>query len=46
VIARRNEETTADGKAEFDAIAKRMRLTWKAWQGEDSLREIVCGEPE
>jgi hypothetical protein len=45
VIARRDEETTAEGKAEFDAIAKRMRAAWKDWQGEDSLHEMAFGEP-
>jgi hypothetical protein len=46
VIARRDEETTRDGKADFDATSKRMRHAWKNWQGEDSLHEMAFGEPE
>ena len=45
VIAKRDAETTEPGKAEFQTIAKRLRASWKTWQGEDSLHEMAFGEP-
>ena len=45
VIAKRDQETTELGKAEFQTIAKRLRASWKTWQGEDSLHEMAFGEP-
>ena len=35
---------TREGRTEFDAIARRLRSEWKAWQGEDSLYEMAFGE--
>jgi hypothetical protein len=35
---------TDPGRAEFRAIALRLRREWKAWQGEDSLHEMAFGE--
>ena len=45
VIAKRDAEATDLGKAEFQTIAKRLRASWKTWQGEDSLHEMAFGEP-
>ena len=45
IIAQRDAETTPEGKAEFEAIAQRLKKQWAAWQGEDSLYEMAFGEP-
>jgi len=45
MIAMRNAETTALGKADCAEIARLMRARWAAWQGEDSLHSMAFGEP-
>jgi hypothetical protein len=45
MIAQRDGQKTQQGKAEFEAIASRLRQAWKDWQGEDSLHEMAFGEP-
>jgi hypothetical protein len=45
VIARLEAEQTELGKAEFRAIAQRLRQMWAEWQGEDCLYEMAFGEP-
>jgi hypothetical protein len=46
VMAQLNAATSEVDKFEFRTIATRMRVEWKAWQGEDSLHEMAFGEPE
>jgi hypothetical protein len=45
VIAQLEAERTELGKAEFGAVAQRLRQLWTEWQGEDSLHEMAFGEP-
>jgi hypothetical protein len=45
VMARRDEEKTSLGKAEFDVIARRMRAAWKEVHGDDDLHKMAFGEP-
>jgi len=45
VIALLETEQTELGKAEFRAVAQRMRTMWTEWQGEDCLYEMAFGEP-
>jgi hypothetical protein len=45
VIAQLAAEQTDLGKAEFRAIAERLRNLWTEWQGDDSLHEMAFGEP-
>ena len=45
VIAQLEAERTDLGKAEFQAIAERLRQIWTEWQGEDSLHEMAFSEP-
>jgi hypothetical protein len=45
VMAKLEAERTDLGKAEFRAIAQRLRSLWAEWQGEDSLHEMTFGEP-
>lgn len=45
VIAEIEAQTTEPGKAELQAIAKRLRAEWADWHGEDSLHEMAFGEP-
>jgi len=44
IVADREAEPSALGKADCDAIAQRMRSRWRDWQGEDSLHEMTFGE--
>jgi hypothetical protein len=44
VLARLYAEETEAGRAELDSIAKRLRVAWKSWQGDDSLHEMTFGE--
>jgi hypothetical protein len=30
---------------EWQGVARRLRQTWRDWQGEDSLHEMAFGEP-
>jgi hypothetical protein len=46
VIANLETDRTDLGKAEFQAVAQRLRNLWAEWQGEDSLHEMAFGEPE
>ena len=46
VMTKLDAERTDLGKAEFRAIAQRLRNLWAEWQGEDSLHEMAFGEPE
>lgn len=46
VIARRDAATAKPRRTERDTKAKRLRESWKKWQGEDSLHEMAFGEPE
>jgi hypothetical protein len=46
VMAVLGAERTDLGKAEFRAVARRLRGLWAEWQGEDSLHEMAFGEPE
>jgi hypothetical protein len=45
VITQLEAERTELGKAEFRAVAQRLRRLWAEWQSEDSLHEIAFGEP-
>jgi hypothetical protein len=45
VIAQLDAEQTELGKAEFRAVAQRLRKLWAEWQGEDCLYEMAFGEP-
>jgi len=45
VIVQLEAERTDLGKAEFRAVAQRLRQLWTEWQGEDSLHEMAFGEP-
>jgi hypothetical protein len=45
VIEKLESATDEPGKAEWHGVAKRMRLAWREWQGEDSLHEMAFGEP-
>jgi hypothetical protein len=45
VMALLDAERTDLGKAEFRAIAQRLRNLWAEWQGEDSLHGTGFGEP-
>jgi hypothetical protein len=38
VIARLESTANEPGMAEWRGVARRMRLAWRDWQGEDSLR--------
>lgn len=44
LIRRRDAATTKAAKAKLTATAKRLRATWKKWQGEDSLHEMAFEE--
>jgi hypothetical protein len=44
IVAERNNEPSALGKADCDGIARRMRAGWREWQGEDSLHETAFCE--
>ena len=46
VMINLDAERTDLGKAEFRAVAQRLRNLWAEWQGEDSLHEMAFGEPE
>jgi hypothetical protein len=46
IMAELEIERTELGRAEFRAIAERLRSLWAEWQGEDSLHEMAFGEPE
>jgi hypothetical protein len=46
VMAEPDAERTDLGKAEFGAVAQRLRNLWAEWQGQDSLHEMAFGEPE
>jgi hypothetical protein len=46
VIDQLDAERTDLGKAEFQAIAQRLRSLWAEWRGEDTLHEMAFGEPE
>ena len=45
VIIQLEAEPTELGKAEFRAVAQRLRKLWTEWQGKDSLHEMAFGEP-
>jgi hypothetical protein len=46
VITKRESATDTWNRAEFESLARRMRLAWSEWQGEDSLHEMAFGEPD
>ena len=46
VMAELSAERTDLGKAEFRAVAQRLRNLWAEWHREDSLHEITFGEPQ
>ena len=46
VIARRDAQTTPEGRAQYEGVIYRMRRVWEVSQGEDSLHETAFGEPD
>ncbi len=46
VIARRDAQTTPEGRAQFEGVIYRMHRVWEVSQGEDSLHETAFGEPD
>ncbi len=46
VIARRDAQTTLEGRGQFEGVIYRMRRVWEVSQGEDSLHETAFGEPD
>jgi hypothetical protein len=46
IMAQLDAERTDLGKAEFRAIAQRLRNLWAEWQDDDSLHEMAFGEPK
>jgi hypothetical protein len=46
VLFQLNAECTELGRAEFLAVAMRLRELWSEWQGEDSLHATTFGEPD
>lgn len=45
VIHQKEKAKTAEHRAEFDAIAKRLRVIWQYWRGADTLHEMAFCEP-
>ena len=45
-MTRFDVEQTELGRADFRAIAERLRSLWQDWQAEDSLHEMAFGEPD
>jgi hypothetical protein len=45
VIASLDAATNDLARAEWEAVAQRLRSAWKEWQGEDCLHETAFGEP-
>jgi hypothetical protein len=43
-IARMEAAKDDPGRAEWSAVAKRLRNAWRTYQGEDSLHEMTFGE--
>ena len=46
VIAQLNAAESEVDKHELRSMAMKMRLEWKAWQGEDGLHEMAFGPPD
>jgi endonuclease YncB( thermonuclease family) len=44
-LERLEEEPTAQGRAELEAVARRLRTIWSEWYGEDTLHEMTMQNP-
>jgi hypothetical protein len=44
IIARRDAETTVEGRAEYARILANLRNQWQRWQGEYTLHEMAFGQ--
>jgi hypothetical protein len=43
--AQREAETDYLGRSQLELIALRLRASWKAWHGEETLHKMAFGEP-